>query len=291
MLVSDKVSIGIMQGRLTPSRGRGIQFFPFEEWESEFKKAKELGLNEIDFVFDLERYQENPLWHEEGISKVKKVVAETGVKIKSICVDFFMRRPPYEYLWTKNTQKLLELMFKLADVSNQIGSKNIEIPLLENSSLSTPSRVINFANFLSYFLRSEASGNWCVALETDLPPKELCLLNYLLQWSAHRNNALGLVYDTGNSASLGRHPFEDIKTYGKRIVNVHIKDRVLGGGTVPPGTGAVDFDAVFDCLARENYKGSFILQAARGEDGKEAETVAGQIEFLKKYLKKYGFIS
>ena len=31
------ISFGIMQGRLTPSQGKGIQFFPFDHWEKEFE--------------------------------------------------------------------------------------------------------------------------------------------------------------------------------------------------------------------------------------------------------------
>ncbi len=283
-------SIGIMQGRLTPSRGRGTQFFPFGEWESEFKKAAELGLNEIDFVFDLENYDKNPLWNEEEVSRIKRTISATGVRVKNICADIYMRRPPCDYLLTENTKELLSFSSKLVEVSKQIGIRTIEIPLLENSSLRTVSRVINFINFLTYFLRTE-KNKIRIALETDLPAKELTSLFYLLEWFPEETaTSLGIVYDTGNSASLGFHPFEEIGSYGNKIVTVHIKDRALGGGTVPLGTGDVDFDAVFSMLAEKNYQGSFILQAARGEDGKEMETVAGQIEFLKKYLLKYGFI-
>lgn len=61
-------SIGIMQGRLTQPKGRGIQFFPFDNWIEEFKVAKEIGLKEIEFIFDYDNYKENPLWQDEGQS-------------------------------------------------------------------------------------------------------------------------------------------------------------------------------------------------------------------------------
>ena len=48
--------IGIMQGRLTCPKGRGIQFFPFDNWENEFYKAEKLGLDEIEFIFDFDDY-------------------------------------------------------------------------------------------------------------------------------------------------------------------------------------------------------------------------------------------
>ena len=85
--------IGIMQGRLVLPKGRGIQFFPFEEWQEEFRLASQTKIDEIDFIFDLERYQENPLWTKEGVARIRKVIDDSGVKIRHICADFFMRRP------------------------------------------------------------------------------------------------------------------------------------------------------------------------------------------------------
>ena len=83
--------IGIMQGRLVLPRGRGIQFFPFEEWQDEFRLASEIKIDEIDFIFDLDRFQENPLW--QNIGKIQDAMKESGVKVRHICADFFMRKP------------------------------------------------------------------------------------------------------------------------------------------------------------------------------------------------------
>ena len=43
--------IGIMQGRLVLPKERGIQFFPFEEWQEEFQTASKIKIDEIDFIF------------------------------------------------------------------------------------------------------------------------------------------------------------------------------------------------------------------------------------------------
>ena len=80
-------------------------------------------------------------------------------------------------------------------------------------------------------------------------------------------SSFGINYDIGNSASLGFDCTAEVRAYGHRISNVHIKDRVLGGTTVPLGSGAANFPAVFSGLARVGYKGDFILQTARAADG------------------------
>ena len=96
-MVEKSRSIGIMQGRLTESKGRGIQFFPFEEWKEEFKKAQKIELDEIEWIFDYYNYQDNPLWTKEGRSEICKLVSDTGIRVNSICWDYFMRRPFYKY--------------------------------------------------------------------------------------------------------------------------------------------------------------------------------------------------
>ena len=56
------ISFGIMQGRLTPSQGKGIQFFPFDHWEKEFELGAMIGINEVEWIFDYDRFEDNPLW-------------------------------------------------------------------------------------------------------------------------------------------------------------------------------------------------------------------------------------
>ena len=56
----------------------------------------------------------------------------------------------------------------------------------------------------------------------------------------------GINYDIGNSACLGYDPEEEINNYGDRIYNVHIKDRLLHGSTVPLGSGNADIKSIED---------------------------------------------
>jgi hypothetical protein len=82
-----------MQGRLTEPKGRGIQFFPFDNWAHEFELASDLGLHEIEWIFDHPQYEENPLWTASGRKIIKELFTSTGVGISSVCFDYFMRRP------------------------------------------------------------------------------------------------------------------------------------------------------------------------------------------------------
>lgn len=276
--------IGIMQGRLTDPKGRGIQFFPFDNWKEEFKISKELGVEEIEFIFDYENYEENPLWQDEG-ARVKKVVDETGINIKSVCFDYFMRRPFFKYCGeerAKAYEENIRIINHILHNMEQIGTFLIEIPLVDNSSLRSEEEAEEFKKFLLNVL-ADAPVGIRFGLETDLPPKRF--KDYL---DSFEHSRIGANYDSGNSSGLGYLPYEEVTTLGNYIFNVHIKDRVYQGTTVALGTGSADFKELFRGLKEIGYRGSFILQAARGVDGCEKDTIRQQCQFVKDWIAVLG---
>jgi hexulose-6-phosphate isomerase len=57
-----------------------------------------------------------------------------------------------------------------------------------------------------------------------------------------------------------------------------------GGGTVPLGSGNSDFAALARSLKHFDYRGRFILQAARGKTGDEVNWARQNLAFLEKLL-------
>lgn len=272
--------IGMMQGRLTAPKGRGIQFFPFDNWQEEFVIANEIGLDEIEFIFDYENYEENPLWQGGG-EKVKETMDKTGVSTQSVCFDYFMRRPFFKYhgeekatVLEENKQILRHILHNMA----RIGISLIEIPLVDDSSLKNRQEAEEFRDFL-LTMAKDTPGNIRFGLEADLPPKQF--KEYLDSFGQAR---IGANYDSGNSSGIGYLPYEEVTTLRDYIFNVHIKDRVYHGTTVALGTGSADFQELFRGLKEIGYQGSFILQAARGEEGFEKDNICKQRRFLKDWL-------
>ena len=64
---------------------------------------------------------------------------------------------------------------------------------------------------------------------------------------------------------------------------MHVKDRKLGGTTVPLGTGNADLDLVFKKLYENSYSGGLTMQAARGED--DVRVAKEQFEYVQAILK------
>lgn len=275
---------GIMQGRLTEPKGRGIQFFPFENWENEFFLAKELQLDEIEFIFDYERYEENPLWSKEGTERIRQIIEETGVVVSSVCFDYFMRRAFYKRTgeeWENLRAENKKVMKRILDAMYEIGASLLEIPLVDDSSMKTEVEKQNFMEFLIE-IADGTDASFLFGLETDLPPEKF--KEYLDRIHHPR---IGANYDSGNSSGLGYNPYEEVTILRDKIYNIHIKDRVLHGSTVALGTGSADFERFFHGLAEIKYQGSFILQAARAEEGEESDNISRQLSFVKEYVKKY----
>lgn len=271
---------GIMQGRLTKPKGRGIQFFPFDNWCQEFEVAKKLNMDEIEFIFDYENYKNNPIWQENG-EKIKEISDETGINVKSLCFDYFMRRPFYKYRGEERTEIFEEnkrIINRVLDNMSRNNISLIEIPLVDESSLKNKWEAEEFRDFLLQIV-ANASNNISFGLETDLPPKQF--KRYL---DSFGNKRIGANYDSGNSSGIGYLPYEEITTLGDYIFNIHIKDRIYHGTTVELGTGSADFKELFRGIKEIGYKGSFILQGARGSEGFEEDNVSRQQRFLKAWI-------
>lgn len=272
-------SIGIMQGRLSKPIGNKIQAFPWGSWEEEFKKAADIGFDEIEFIFEAQNYENNPLFKKEGLSKIRKLSEESGVGVNYVCADYFMERP-FIRVSEKAKNKSIEILKHLIQQCARIGIKGIEIPMVDNSRIETDEEKEQFVECLRECLPVAEANNIKLGLETSLNPDDFKALIEKINHPLIRSN-----YDTGNSASLGYNTEEEVLKLGKWINNVHIKDRLLGGSTVPLGEGNANFDLFFKTLGKISYKGSFILQTARGED--DLEVARQYLTFVKHYTQKY----
>jgi hexulose-6-phosphate isomerase len=270
--------IGVMQGRLLPPGKNRIQSFPTEHWQQEFIAASRLSLDCIEFIFDGKEIRNHPLLTGTGREEIRYLMNRYGIRVNSVCADYFMRHP----LHAGNKVRIPETIRIFSDLligCASLGMKIIVLPCVDASRIKNNQDISLLRYNLKGLLKIAERLDLWIALETDLPPEDVRSLLGLIGSDAIRIN-----YDTGNSASLGYDPVRELSQYGAWICDVHIKDRLLGGSTVPLGTGDTRFEAFFPALREADYQGQIILQAAREETGSEGATVRGQIAFLKHYL-------
>ncbi len=273
--------LGFMQGRLVDQVDGKIQCFPGSQWRDEFPAAQQLGLESMEWTLDAEGLSENPLCTEGGRLEIRSLSARCGVQVPSLTGDCFMQQP----FWKSGgleLQRRLNAFDTVIHSAAEFGVRHVVIPLVDNGRLESREQEGVLLRHLTDRLEVLRSGKVCIAFESDFAPPQLA--EFIAQLPS---DSFGINYDTGNSASLGYSPREEFAAYGRRVCNVHIKDRVLGGTTVPLGEGNADFNAAFESLAVVQYEGNIVLQTARAQDRDHAQALGRYADFTRSLMEVY----
>ncbi len=255
--------IGVLQGRLTPSNGRGIQFFPDENWEQEFYIARDIGLSCIEPLVRPTNLRTHPLMTPEGRARLQELSRETGVSIPSVH-GYTPKGDTYE-------QDLVDIV----RATKEIGAEVILISFFKEGRISsTPDETWERAHRLvAPGAREAVALGVKLGIETELPAATV--LDFISK--AETPEAFGVYYDLGNQFACGFPVVEELLLLASKVVGVHIKDRLPNtdpaheSSSVPIGEGNADFPGAFRALRDIGYSRPLIFQGARGEDGKERE--------------------
>lgn len=266
-----------MQGRLLPKfRGR-YQAHPLGYWQDEFLIARDIGLDCIEFILDFNDAEKNPLLYEAGVEEVISLSKKTGVHVKTICADYFMEAPLHSNDRLIANESL-DILRRLISTSIKLDATDIVIPCVDHSSFNNGEDINRFVSQINKVLLELDKNNINLSLETDLAPQPFVeFLNKI------DSNHIKVNYDIGNSASLGYDLEEELNAYGERISDIHIKDRLPNGGPVPLGQGNANFELFFNKIKEFNYKGPFVMQAYRDDEG--LALFKKQLSWIKPYLR------
>ncbi len=252
-----------MQGRLLPKYQDRYQAHPKGYWKNEFPIASQLGLDSIEFIFDYNDAEENPLLSLEGIKEIQETEILSGVKVRSICADYFMEAPIHskESAVIDKSLNILECLIKNVASTN---IRNIIIPCVDQSKFKDNKDINNFVGNIKSVVKTAENENVNICLETDLAP-----LPFANMLDSIGSDIVTVNYDTGNSAANGHDTEEEFKAYGYKITDLHIKDRLFRGSSVLLGTGDVNFFKISENLIKYNYRGLIVFQAFRDDEGLE----------------------
>ena len=260
MLKITPAGIGFLQGRLSPMVNGKIQAFPWNCWQHEFKIAYNNGFSIMEWTLDQDRLYKNPLMTEKGQLEIMDLSNKYEISIPSLTGDCFMQAPFYK-AHGKDRETLLQDLKNIIISSGKLGIEYIVFPLVDNGSLETLEQEQLLKEGFTCVEFELHQNGIKIVFESDLSPDRL--KDFISRFPSEN---FGINYDIGNSAALGFDSLEEIRAYGKRILNVHIKDRVLHGTTVPLGQGNADIPKVLKALHEINYKGNYILQTVRADN-------------------------
>ena len=270
--------LGFMQGRLSPIIDGTIQAFPTVFWREEFVVARGIGVSLMEWTIDHLGFLDNPLMTEQGRAEIRDLMGHHGLRIESITADNMMQAPFWKAVGEKRAE-LLTMFGAMIHACGQLGGGIIVVPLVDNGSIENSQHETSLFEGLQDMLPQMRAANVRIAFESDFEPD---LLSRFI--ARYQVDFFGVNFDMGNSASLGWRPEIEIPLLGSRILNVHVKDRPLGGSTVPLGEGAVDFETVFALLRKVGYDRNYIIQGARAFDEDHAGALQRYCAFVGKFL-------
>jgi hypothetical protein len=249
------MKIGIIQGRLLPPVDGLIQEFPIKNWESEFEILKTIGLNHIEFIITKKSFSN---FLDLDLSKYTKYIS-------GLCCDNLIDEKISE-------ADFLDLNLKpICEIARKFEIKNINIPLLEQSSITDNNKNQLFSNLLEFSkIYDDLNFNFEIEDEYNI---SLELLNL--------SDNFYFIYDTGNLNFIGVDHYEYINKVFHKISNVHLKDRNKMGSH-PPGEGDVNFSIILQTLSELNYKNIYTLQTCRRISSNEIETAISDIKYFNK---------
>jgi L-ribulose-5-phosphate 3-epimerase len=272
--------IGIMQGRLSPRPPDRLQAFPHASWRNEFEIAARLGLGAIEWIFEAERAEQNPILSAGGRAEIRRAVSDSGVLVRSVCADYFMvHRLAGEGpdAVRKNRTALLALI----EASEAIDAERILIPLLESSAVESDELKREVQESLAAVAERAAECEIVLGLELEISGVEY---RALIDGVGHP--AVKAYYDVGNSTAQGYDVGTDVVPLLDVLHAVHLKDRKRGGSSVPFGTGDTNFAGFFQQLARRGFSGDLLMQHYFDRDPEGAARHAH--EFVRAELEQSG---
>lgn len=271
-----------MQGRLSPLVDGKIQAFPWNNWRQEFSAAKDIGLRVMEWTLDQDNLYENPIMTNAGQKEIIKLCKDYRITIPSLTGDCFMQSPFWKLSGSEKIDRQTDLM-NVLEACSRVGISKIVIPLVDNGRIDNNDQSLALLDFFNDKEPHISNINIQLVFESDFSPENLKLFI-----NEFNSKTFGINYDIGNSASLGFNVDDEFNAYGDRILNVHVKDRLLNGTTVPLGEGNAEFGKVFYQLSKIGYKGNYILQTARSMNEEHSTVLSSYKALTETWIAKYG---
>ncbi|WP_225759748.1 L-ribulose-5-phosphate 3-epimerase [Leclercia sp. Marseille-Q4284] len=247
-MLSKQVPLGIYEKALPAG----------ECWLERLKLAQALGFDFVEMSVDETDARLSRLdWSREQRLALVNAVAETGVRVPSMCLSAHRRFP----LGSEDAQGLA-IMRKAIRFAQDVGIRVIQLAgydvYYQQANNETRRR---FREGLKESVEMASRAQVTLAMEImDYP-----LMNSIskaLGYAHYLNNPWFQLYpDIGNLSAWDNDVPMELQAGIGHIVAVHVKDTRPGVfKNVPFGTGVVDFEACFATLNHSGYCGPYLIE-------------------------------
>lgn len=238
-------------------------------WRERFEIAKKLGFDYIEISIDETDERLSRLnWNSEERLNILKDMAETNIRITSMCLSGH-RRFPFGSKDPKIRIQALKIMRDAIDLAVDLGIRTIQLAgydvYYEEKNETTRSYFIeNLRQAVSY----AASKQVTLAIEIMDDPFINSISKYLRIKKNIASPYLKVYPDLGNLSAWEENDVSyELEIGIDEIAAIHLKDTLSVTSTykgkfknVPFGAGCVDFVGCLKTLKRLNYEGSFLIE-------------------------------
>lgn len=274
-MIIEKNYLSLMQGRLVKPLNKPIQEFPLKDWKKELDLLLKLNFKNIEWVVDRANYKKNPLVFDN--QALETLMKNKNLTISAVSNDYFLDTAnSYENISFSDLLTSIEMQQELISNIGEYKKYILVMPFIENASLKKYSKK-QVEKLLEVLLSFESNYKIDYALELDIDRNEIThkLGKFL-------GNRIFINLDVGNTVSFGFDIKSEIDDLSQFILNVHLKDRIINGPTVPLGTGSTDIKKIIKLLIGAGYRGAYTLQFARKYED-DYKTIEEYLEIISKY--------
>ncbi|MFP2420427.1 L-ribulose-5-phosphate 3-epimerase [Pseudescherichia vulneris] len=233
-----------------------------ECWLERLSLAKKLGFDFVEMSIDETDARLSRLeWRREQKLALINAVAETGVKVPSMCLSAHRRFP----LGSEDDavrEQGLDIMRRAIQFAQDVGIRVIQLAgydvYYQQANNETRRR---FREGLKESVEMASRAQVTLAMEImDYP-----LMNSIskaLGYAHFLNNPWFQIYpDIGNLSAWDNDVQMELQAGVGHIVAVHVKDTRRGEfKNVPFGSGVVDFEQCFSTLKQSGYRGPYLIE-------------------------------
>ena len=233
-----------------------------EDWLPRLQLAAELGFDFVEMSLDESDVRLARLdWSREQRLALVNVIAQTGVRVPSMCLSAHRRFPLGSEDDAVRDQGL-EIMRKAICLAQDVGIRVIQLAgydvYYQTANNATRER---FRDGLKQSVEMASRAQVTLAMEImDYP-----LMNSIskaLGYAHYLNNPWFQLYpDIGNLSAWDNDVQMELQAGSGHIVAVHVKDTQPGKfKNVPFGTGVVEFERCFATLKESGYCGPYLIE-------------------------------
>lgn len=265
---------------------------PGECWRERLQLAKTLGFDFVEMSVDETDARLARLdWSAEQRLTLVQAVAQTGVRIPSMCLSAHRRFP----LGSEDDAVRAEglaIMRKAIQFAQDTGIRVIQLAGYDvHYQQANDETRRRFRDGLKESVDMASRAQVTLAMEImDYP-----LMNSIskaLGYAHYLNNPWFQLYpDIGNLSAWDNDVQMELQAGIGHIVAVHIKDTRPGVfKNVPFGTGVVDFEHCFRTLRESGYSGPYLIEMWSESAENPAEEVAKARDWVKAQMSRAGIV-